>query len=89
TNFNSSDVRIDKKWYYKRVTLDLFLDVTNWYLARNQAPPTYVFARTPDNSGFLTTDGQPIRPNGSNAIPTFLANNDLNVTPTFGFIVEF
>ncbi|TAF49009.1 MAG: TonB-dependent receptor, partial [Sphingobacteriia bacterium] len=33
TNFNSSDVRIDKKWYYKRVTLDLFLDVTNWYLA--------------------------------------------------------
>ncbi|MFX5933784.1 hypothetical protein ABTE76_19695, partial [Acinetobacter baumannii] len=31
--FNSSDVRIDKKWNLKKTTIDLFLDVTNWYAA--------------------------------------------------------
>jgi hypothetical protein len=88
-SFNSSDIRIDKKWYFKRTTIDLFLDITNWYLARNQAPSTYLFQRNADNSAFLTTDGQPIKQNGSNAIPFLLANNDVSVTPTIGFIVEF
>lgn len=87
--FNSSDIRIDKKWYYKRFTLDLFLDITNWYLAKSPAQASYTFQRNADNTGFLTTDGQPIRNNGSNAIPFLLSNNDANVTPTFGFIVEF
>ncbi len=89
TAFNSSDIRIDKKWYYKRVTLDLFFDVTNWYLAKSPAPPSYTFKRTADNSGFITTDAQSIKSNGSNAIPFLLSNNDVSVTPTIGFIVEF
>lgn len=87
--FNSSDIRIDKKWYYKRFTLNLFLDITNWYLASSPAQDSYTFQRNADNTGFLTTDGQPIQANGSNAIPFFLRNNDRNVTPTIGFIIEF
>jgi hypothetical protein len=87
--FNSSDIRIDKKWYYKRFTLNLFLDITNWYLASSPAQDSYTFQRNADNTGFLTTDGQPIQSNGSNAVPFFLRNNDRNVTPTIGFIIEF
>jgi outer membrane receptor for ferrienterochelin and colicin len=87
--FNSSDIRIDKKWYYKRFTLDLFVDITNWYLAKSPAQATYTFQRNANNTGFLTTDGQPIQNNGSNAIPFLLSNNDANVTPTIGFIIEF
>jgi hypothetical protein len=87
--FHASDVRIDKKWYFKRFTLDLFLDVQNWYVAVNPGLPQYSFKRTPDNSGFLTTDGQPIKQDGSNAIPVILPNNDPSVLPTLGFIVEF
>ncbi|MFZ8477613.1 TonB-dependent receptor, partial [Staphylococcus aureus] len=33
SSFHSSDVRIDKKWNFKQLTLDLYLDVTNWYVA--------------------------------------------------------
>jgi len=88
-NFNSGDVRIDKKWYFKRITLDLFLDVTNFYLAKGTAPDDYTFKRNADNTAFLTTNGSPIQQNGSNAIPLLLRNNDANVTPTFGFIIEF
>lgn len=87
--FNSSDIRIDKKWYYKRFTLDLFVDITNWYLAKSPAQASYTFQRNSTNTGFLTTDGQPIQNNGSNAIPFLLSNNDANVTPTIGFIIEF
>jgi hypothetical protein len=77
--FNASDVRIDKKWNFKRFTLDLFLDVQNWYGAINYGLPQYTFKRTEDNSAFLTTDGQPIQQNGSNAIPLILPNEDRNV----------
>ena len=87
--FNSSDIRIDKKWFYKRFTLNLFLDITNWYLAKSPAQASYTFQRNATNTGFLTTDGQPIQTNGSNAIPFLLSNNDANVTPTIGFIIEF
>ena len=88
-SFNSSDVRIDKKWNFRNTTIDLFLDVSNWYVARNPGVPSYTFKRTTDNSAFLTTDGQPIKANGSNGIPILLKNDDPSVTPTIGFIIEF
>jgi outer membrane receptor for ferrienterochelin and colicin len=88
-SFNASDIRIDKKWNYKKVTLDLYLDVTNWYAAKASGATQYTFKRTDDNSAFLTTDGQPIRQNGSNAIPFILRDNEAQITPTIGFIVEF
>lgn len=88
-NFNSSDIRIDKKWNFRKTTLDLYLDVTNWYLAKSKAVPIYTFKRNADNTAFLTTDGQAIKQNGSNAIPYYLVNEDATVTPTIGFIIEF
>lgn len=87
--FNASDVRIDKKWNLKKTTLDLFLDVTNWYGARDVAAPSYTFTRNAANTAFVTNNGQPLQPNGSNAIPLLLNNNDVSITPTIGFIVEF
>jgi CarboxypepD_reg-like domain/TonB-dependent Receptor Plug Domain len=88
-SFNSSDVRIDKKWNFRKTTIDLFLDVTNWYKARNPAIPSYTFKRTADNTAFMTTDGHPLKANGSNGIPVLLKNDDPSVTPTIGFILEF
>lgn len=87
--YNSSDVRIDKKWNLNKTTIDLYLDVTNWYVARNPAIESYTFKRTADNSGYVTTDGQPIKINGSNGIPIRLKNDDPLVAPTIGFIIEF
>ena len=88
-SFNSSDIRLDKKWNFKHTTLDLFIDVTNWYVARNPEIPEYTFRRNENNTAFLTTDGNSIKPDGSNAIPTRVKNDDPFFTPTIGFIVEF
>lgn len=87
--FQQLDLRIDKKWNFKKATFDLFLDVSNVFATKNPAYPQYTFRRTDDNSGFYTTNGGPLLPDGSNAEPIVLENNDATVLPTFGFVIEF
>ncbi|MBG8555853.1 TonB-dependent receptor [Hymenobacter guriensis] len=88
-NFQQFDFRLDKKFNWRRTSIDLFVDVQNAFLIANPGTPSYTFQRTADNSGFQTTDGQSIRPDGSNALPILLQDNDPTVTPTIGFILEF
>ena len=87
--FHSADIRVDKKWNFRRATLDVFIDIQNFYGAKSAGTPQYTFKRNNDNTAFVTTDGNPINVNGSNAIPFILDNVDGNVLPTIGFIVEF
>ena len=51
--------------------------------------PYYTFKRTADNSGFETTDGKPLKTDGSNGIPIILKNESKTVTPSIGFTFEF
>lgn len=87
--FHSGDIRVDKKWNFRRLTLDLFLDIQNFYGAKSAGAPQYTFKRNSDNTAFVTTDGNPVNIDGSNAIPYILDNIDGNLLPTIGFIVEF
>lgn len=87
--FHAGDIRIDKKWNWRKTTFDLFLDITNFYGAKSPAFPQFTFKRNESNTAFLTTNGQPIALNGSNAIPLILSNEDGTLIPTIGFIVEF
>jgi hypothetical protein len=87
--FNQLDLRLDKKYNYRKTSLDIFIDVQNILLFRQQGVPSYTFKRNEDNTGFETTDQNAIKQDGSNAIPVILQNNDLSVTPTIGVIFEF
>lgn len=87
--FHAADIRIDKKWNFRKLTFDLFIDVQNFYGAKASNDPFYTFQRNAANTAFITTDGQPVRNNGSNAFPQVIADSDGNVLPTIGFIVEF
>jgi len=86
--FSQVDLRVDKKWNYRRFTLDLYLDIQNLFLSKTPALVDYTFDRNEDGS-YKTTDGQPIRLDGSNAVPLLLEDNDPFFVPTIGFIVEF
>ena len=88
-NFSQLDIRFDKKFYFRRSTLDIFIDIQNAMRARNPDIPDYSFARNADNTGFETTDGQPLRPDGSNGIPVLLEDDTPLVTPAIGIIFEF
>lgn len=87
--FNQVDIRIDKKWNFKRVTFDLYVDITNVLALVQTSAPRYTFQRTEDGSDWLTTDGENISPDGSNAIPLLLDNESRTLTPSIGFIIEF
>lgn len=88
-NFSQLDVRLDKKWNFRRATLNVFIDIQNLLNTVNPAPPNYTFQRTADGSAFLTTDGQPLRADGSNAIPLLLENTEGSLLPSVGILVEF
>ncbi len=89
SSFNQFDIRLDKKMNFKKVTLDLYMDIQNALLISSEAFPNYTFERTPDNLGWKTTDGNPVQTNGSNATPVILSNFSNTVIPTIGFILEF
>lgn len=87
--FQQLDLRLDKKVNLRRLSFDFYVDVQNALLTKPVSVPTYTFERTANNSGYTTTDGQPLRPDGRNAVPILLADDDALVVPTVGFIVEF
>ncbi|MFT4678443.1 MAG: hypothetical protein ACI9RU_001034 [Litorivivens sp.] len=77
------DLRLDKKWYFKKWSLDVFLDVQNVYNNQSQASP-YLDVLRDDN-------GQPLEdPNN----PGFYQANYLEVSsgtrlPSIGIIIEW
>lgn len=87
--FNQLDFRIDKIVNLKKVSFDFYIDIQNLLGIRQQTPSYYTFKRNEDNTGFATTDGQPLQPDGSNAIPVIIPNESATVTPTIGVIFEF
>lgn len=89
TGFSQLDLRVDKKWNFRRTTLDLFLDVTNVLGTGNPVFPTFTLQRNADNTAFATTDGKPLAADGSNGIPVILDSEDGSALPTIGLIFEF
>jgi uncharacterized membrane protein len=87
--FTQFDVRATKRWNFNRWSLDLFFDLTNASIRKNESAPTYVFKRKDDNSDWLTTDGQALKADGSNGIPVIAIDASAIPTPTLGFIVEW
>jgi len=87
--FHSGDLRLDKKWNYKKSTFDFYIDIQNFYATKSTGSPQYTFKRKEDNSAFLSTNTKPVQTNGSNAIPYLLQNAEGTLIPTIGFIIEF
>lgn len=77
------DVRVDKKWFLKKLSLNLYFDVQNIYNYKQTLPPTLVLDRD--------ANGNPIiDPNNPNAYQTkFLENTNGLLQPTLGIIIEF
>lgn len=87
--FNQVDLRLDKIANFKKFTLTFFIDIQNLLLNPQQGTPYYTFKRNTENTGFETTDNQPLKSDGSNGIPMILKSESKNVTPTLGLIFDF
>jgi len=80
--FHQLDVRVDKAYYLKKMTLKFYLDIQNLYNFQSQS--TDIVVRETDASGnFLTTD------NGTRYVLRSVKNPSGTVLPTIGVQVEF
>ena len=75
--FNALDVRIDKRFNYKRFTLNIYLEAQNAYNSANLQPPTYTLNRN--------AEGAPLNPPELLGLPLDASS----ILPTIGLIVEF
>lgn len=82
-NFNQLDIRVDKVWYFKRSSLNLYLDIQNLLNTQYIGPNTLIAAQNPDGS--LIQD--PSNPGRYKA--DFLPNSSGTVLPTIGIILDF
>ena len=77
------DIRIDKKWYWKKIALNLYLDIQNLYNFQAETPPSLLVIR--DNNGNKVID--PSDPN--RYLLKQISNTTGTVLPTIGLQFEF
>jgi hypothetical protein len=82
SSYQQLDIRVDKKWYYKRWTLDLYLDVQNAYGYLTELKPILDVERN--------GNGQPIvDPSKQGQYkPNYITNTNGTVLPSIGIIIE-
>ena len=83
STFHNLDVRIDKKWYFNKWSLNAYLDIQNLYNFELIGQPFLDVQR--DDAG------NPIEnPNDPSAyLPSEIENSSGNVLPSIGIMVEF
>jgi len=80
--FHQLDVRVDKAYYMKRMTLKFYVDIQNVYNFQSQSQDIVV--REQDvNGNFLTAD------NGTRYVLRIVKNTSGTILPTIGIQVEF
>ncbi|RMG32136.1 MAG: TonB-dependent receptor [Bacteroidetes bacterium] len=81
--FHQLDVRVDKKWFFERWSLNLFLDVQNVYGYRIPGPPVLSVQENEQGQPLVSAD-DPAR-----YATTFLENDIGIVQPTLGVVITF
>ncbi len=75
--YNVADIRIDKKWNFKKVALDVFLEIQNAFASQVPEPPQYGLNR--DEMGSVLSPRELVQ----------LPAQRGTVLPTIGFVVDF
>jgi outer membrane receptor protein involved in Fe transport len=85
SSFNQLDIRVDKLWYFKKWTLNLYLDIQNLLNYKAQQAPRLTPKQDANGNKLTYVDGNNVTRYVANSIP----NTAGIVLPTIGLIVEF
>ncbi len=77
--FNQADIRIDKKWNFKKLSFNLYFEIQNFLAQPNQTPEEYGLNRD--------IEGNVIVPQSLVVVNTSEGNN--TPLPSFGFVLYF
>ncbi|MEI6764922.1 MAG: TonB-dependent receptor [Bacteroidota bacterium] len=80
--FTQLDVRVDKTWFFKRWSLNLYVDVQNLYNSKLESPPNLI--QVTDANGAPLTDPA----DNTRYLLKSLNNTSGTILPTLGIIVE-
>lgn len=76
------DIRVDKRWYFKKWSLNLYLDIRNIANSKSELNPTLIVER--DDNGNLVVD-----PNDPTRYKTkYVKNEDGLILPSIGVVIE-
>lgn len=81
-NFHQLDIRVDKRWFFSKWSLNLYLDIQNFYNFQAEQIPILNMQSGADGA-FLTDPNDPSRYQ-----PYLIENSAGNVLPSIGIIVE-
>ena len=81
--FHQLDIRVDKVWYFKKWSLNLYLDIQNLYNFQAQEQDILLPVTGPNGAFLIDQD------NTNNYEMKRLPNTAGNVLPTIGVIVDF
>jgi len=84
-SFNQLDIRVDKKFFFKKWSLMLYLDIQNLYNYQSQQPDFVVREKDSNGNFIITTDEQGVDRYVLKTIPS----SSGTVLPTIGIMVEF
>lgn len=81
--FHQLDVRVDKKYFFKKWSLNVYLDIQNLYNSKTKLNPYLSVQRD--------ADGNPLTDPTATGyyLPKFIDNESGTLIPTIGLIVEF
>ena len=82
-SFSQLDLRVDKKWFFKNWSLDVFMDIQNLFSQVPDAPPSLDVLRDPA-TGLPIADPQ----SPGRYQPRYINANAGTVVPAIGLIVE-
>jgi hypothetical protein len=77
------DIRIDKKWYWKKVTLNLYLDIQNLYNFKSETPASLI-TLTDENGNKVLNSNDPSRYQLK-----YINNTSGTALPSIGLQFEF
>jgi outer membrane receptor for ferrienterochelin and colicin len=80
--FHQLDIRVDKKWFFEKWSLDVFLDIQNIYNKVTLLKPILDVKR--DSQGNPIVDAN----DPTRYVPNFLENTNGTLLPSIGIIVE-
>jgi hypothetical protein len=81
------DIRVDKKWFFKKWNLNLYLDIQNAYNFQLKGQPTLVLDRDANGNPQIENPNEPIELQRYKT--KFIENNIGTLIPSLGVVVEF
>jgi len=84
SSFNQLDIRVDKRFFFKKWTLMLYLDIQNLYNFQSEEPDFIVREQNPDGSYKIITDDNGV----DRYVLKSVESSSGTVLPTIGIMIE-